>query len=113
MEFAGTEHFDLDLGRRLFIIIVFLLLLWYTTNLLVDKIKSGSWKIPKILLDRVRALQQYAASQTQDHYPMEIIQRKQLPDGSELLVLDIEGRHILLSRHIQSGINYVTDLQRK
>lgn len=102
-----------DLGRRLFIIIFFLLALWYGLNLLVHKIKSGTWKIPKFLLDKMPALQQYSQGQAQELYKMEIVQRKQLADGSELMVLDVDGRHLLLSRHIQSGISYVADLNHR
>jgi hypothetical protein len=110
MDLVGNNSFDFDLGRRIFIIISFLVALWFGLNLLVSKIKSKQIKIPKFLLDQIPALENIAASGSSDLYQIEIIQRKSLADGSEFLVVDINGRHLLLSKHIQSGINYLTEL---
>jgi hypothetical protein len=110
MDLAGDNSFDFDLGRRIFIIISFLLFLWFGLNILVHKIKSKQIKIPKFLLDRIPALENIAASDSSDLYQIEIIQRKQLADGSEFLVVDVNGRHILVSKHIQSGINFIANL---
>lgn len=113
MEAIGSESFDLDLGRRLFIIVCFLIFMWYFLNLMVNKIKSGRWQIPEFLSKSFPGLKQLDIPGSKDLYNINIIQRKSMPDGSEFLVADIDGRHILLSKHIQSGINYITDLQSK
>lgn len=110
MEGLGSENLNLDLGRRLVVIVFFLLFMWYTLNYLVTKIKSGQIKIPEFLKSKIPALKNLEQSSLIEPYKLEIIQRKALPDGSELLVLDANGRHLLLSRHFQSGINYIADL---
>jgi CRISPR/Cas system CSM-associated protein Csm4 (group 5 of RAMP superfamily) len=110
MELTTSDSFDFDIGRRIFIIISFLVALWYGLNLLVNRIKSKQIKIPKFLLNKIPALENIAISESSDLYQIEIIQRKTLADGSEFLILDVNGRHLLVSKHIQSGINYIADL---
>jgi hypothetical protein len=110
MDLASTDTFDFDLGRRLFIIVSFLVGMWFGLNLLVSKIKSKQIKIPKFLLAKIPALENIAVSDSDELYKIEIIQRKTLADGSEFLVLDINGRHLLVSKHIQSGINFIAIL---
>ncbi len=110
MEGLGNGNVDLDLGRRFIVIIFFLLFMWYGLNYLVTLIKSGRIKIPEVLKVKIPALKNLEQNSTNDLYQLKIIQRQTMPDGSELMVLDASGRHILLSRHIQSGINYITDL---
>lgn len=112
MEGLGAENLDLNLGRRLFVIVFFLLFLWYVLNYLVTKIKSGQIKIPELLKSKIPALKNLEQDIIAEPYKLEIIQRKILPDGSELQVLDVNGRHVLLSKHMQSGINYITDLNQ-
>jgi hypothetical protein len=110
MDLASSNSFDFDLGRRIFIIISFLVALWYGLNLLVTQIKTKQIKIPKFLLAKIPALENIAISDSDEFYKIEIIQRKTLADGSEFLVLDVNGRHILVSKHIQSGINFIANL---
>ena len=113
MEAIGSESFDLDLGRRLFIIVCFLLFMWYFLNLLVTKVKSGQWQMPEFLTSKFPSLKQIDIPGSEELYNINVIQRKPMPDGSEFMVLDIDGRHVLVSKHIQSGINYITDLEKK
>ncbi|MEY3370211.1 MAG: hypothetical protein RLZZ361_881 [Cyanobacteriota bacterium] len=113
MDLATSNSFDFDLGRRIFIIISFLVALWFGLDLLVNKIKSKQIKIPKFLLDKIPALENIATSDSQDPYQIDIVQRKTLADGSEFLVLDVNGRHLLVSKHIQSGINFIAELNRE
>lgn len=108
-----SNDIGFNLGKRLVIIIFFLLFLWYFLNYLVLKIKSGQLKIPEFFLSKIPTLKALTEQKQLDLYKMEIIQTKLLPDGSELMVLDVDGRHLLLSRHVQSGVNYVTDLNSK
>jgi|GEM_PF-5486199 len=110
MDLASADTFDFDLGRRIFIIVSFLFGMWFGLNLLIAKIKSKQIKIPKFLLAKIPALENIAISDSDELYKIEIIQRKTLADGSEFLVLDVNGRHILVSKHIQSGINFIANL---
>lgn len=112
MDIVGSESFDLDLGRRLFIIVAFLLFLWYFLNLIVTRVQSGQLKLPKFLTKSFPNLKNLETTKD-DLYDINVVQRKILPDGSEFMVVDIDGRHILVSRHIQSGINYITNLKDK
>lgn len=110
MDLIGSEHCDLDIGRRLFIIVSFLVILWYALNYFVNKVKSGEIKIPGFLKHKFPGLEALEQSSSNGPYQMNIIQRKIFPDGSEMLVLDISGRHILLSKTLNHGIKYLTEL---
>lgn len=110
METIGSESFDLDIGRRIVVIIVFLGLLWFFLNYLVHKVKSGEIKIPEFLTKKLPGLKNLDQSGYSEHYKIKIIQRQVMPDGYELMVMDIDNRHILLSKHINSGVQYITDL---
>lgn len=110
MEKIGSDGIAYDFGSRLLIIICFLLFLWYFLNFLVNKIKTGQLKIPEFLLHKMPSLKALTEQKELNLYKMEIIQTKILPDGSELMVLDVDGKHLLLSRHIQSGVSFITEL---
>lgn len=110
MEDLATNTFDLDIGRRVLIILIFLAAMWYFLNFFVTKIKSGQMKIPDFLINKFPSLKNIDPSGYSELYKMKVIQRQMMPDGYELLVLDLDGRHILMSKHINSGIQYITDL---
>lgn len=110
MEDVGASAFNLDLGRRILIIIIFLGAFWYILNLFVSKVKAGTLKLPEFLLKQYPALRNLDQSSYSQLYEMKIIQRQMMPDGYELMVLDVNDRHILLSKHISSGVQYLTDL---
>lgn len=110
MEGLATNTFDLDIGRRVLIIIIFLAALWYFLNFFVSKIKSGQMKIPAFLLDKFPSLKNIDPSGYSELYKMKVIQRQMMPDGYELIVLEVDERHILMSKHINSGVQYLTDL---
>jgi hypothetical protein len=111
MEGVGVSSFDLDLGRRVLIMIIFLVGMWYVLNLIVSQIKSGKMKIPPFLLNKFPALRNIDHSQYTNSYDIKIIQRQVMTDGYEMIVIEINERHILLSKHIQSGVQYITDLK--
>ncbi|MDA0771723.1 MAG: hypothetical protein O3C63_02145 [Cyanobacteria bacterium] len=113
MEIVGSENFDLDLGRRLFVIVCFLLFLWYFLNLLATRIKTGQFKIPEFLNKKFPGLKNIDLGGEDQLYKIKVIQRQIMPDGSEFMVIDVNDRHILVSKHIQSGINYISDLKDK
>jgi hypothetical protein len=98
---------DFDWGRRLFIIVAFLFALWFFLNCLVSKIKSGQWQIPRFLTNKFPQLD---LLQSNDIYKISIVQRTVLMDGSELLVLDVDGRRILTSKTLPLGLRYIADL---
>ncbi|MCE2928085.1 MAG: hypothetical protein LW817_00455 [Candidatus Caenarcaniphilales bacterium] len=103
------SNFDLDLGRRITIIVVFLLGLWYFLNAIVIKIKSGQLKIPDFLKRQIPALDNIEKS-SNDLHSINILQRKILPEGQELWVVQVDDKKILLSKHIQSGLRFLKDL---
>jgi hypothetical protein len=111
MEGVGVSSFDLDLGRRVLIMIIFLVGIWYVLNLFVTQIKSGKMKIPQFLLTKFPGLKNIDHSQFTNLYDIKVVQRQVMPDGYEMMVIDINDRHILLSKHIQSGVQYITDLK--
>jgi flagellar biogenesis protein FliO len=76
---------------------------------LINKVKSGEWKIPKFLDNFVRI--KSAFSNADKRYKINIVQREILPDGSEILVLGVGDRRLLLSRTMNQGIRYLTDLE--
>jgi hypothetical protein len=103
---------NFDWGRRFFIILAFLAALWLFLNYLVLKIKSKSFKIPTFLTDKFPVLKNIQSQvESQNEHSMKIIQNKILPDGSELMILDIDGRRMLLSRSMSGGLRYLTDIK--
>jgi len=116
MEGFADSSFDLDIGRRVVVIIVFLLVFWYSVNLLASKIKSGQFKLPDFLTKKFPQLNhfnQLSSQLSNDLYHIEVLQRKSFNDGTELLVLDVDGRHILVSKNIHHGMNYIAELDKK
>jgi hypothetical protein len=111
MEGVGVSSFDLDLGRRVLIIIIFLAGMWYVLNLFVTQIKSGKMRIPKFLLSRFPGLKNIDHSQYSELYQIKVVQKQVMPDGYEMIVIEVNDRHLLLSKHIQSGVQYITDLK--
>lgn len=112
MEGLATNTFDLDIGRRALIIIIFLAALWYFLNFFVTKVKSGQFKIPDYLINKFPGLKNIDPSGYSELYKMKIIQRQMMPDGYELMVLEVDERHILLSKHINSGVQYLAELNK-
>jgi hypothetical protein len=76
MEGLGSHNLDLDIGRRLLVIIFFLLFLWYALNYLVARIKSGQIKIPELLKAKIPALKNLEQNLAGELYNLEIIQKK-------------------------------------
>lgn len=81
--------------------------MWYSLSYLVKKIQNGQLEIPDFLKSQIPNLNKT------EIYSIQIIQRKYMPDATELIVIDIDGRHILLSRHNQAGLRYITDLEHR
>jgi hypothetical protein len=100
---------DFDFTSKVTSVVSFLIFMWLCTNFLINKVKSGEWKIPKFLDNFVRIKSTF--SNADKHYKINIIQREILPDGSEILILAVDNRRILLSRSLNQGIRYLTDLE--
>jgi hypothetical protein len=100
---------DFDFTSKVTSVVSFLIFMWLCTNFLINKVKSGEWKIPKFLDNFVRIKSTF--SNADKRYKINIIQREILPDGSEILILAIDNRRILLSRSLNQGIRYLTDLE--
>ena len=100
---------DFDFTSKVTSVVSFLIFMWLCTNFLINKVKSGEWKIPKFLDNFVRIKNSF--NNADKHYEINIVQREILPDGSEILILAVDNRRILLSRSLNQGIRYLTDLE--
>ena len=102
---------DFDFTGKVTSVVSFLIFMWLCTNFLINKVKSGEWKIPKFLDNFVRIKSTF--SNADKRYKVSVIQREILPDGSEILILAVDNRRILLSRSLNQGIRYLTDLENE
>ncbi len=101
----------MDINTRLFIVIVFLLLIWAALNWLVNKLKRGDseW-LRKVLPEKIPFLEGMIQGPKSELYKIEVIQRKILPNTAELIIVDINGRHLLLSYSQTVVLHYLNDL---
>ena len=105
---------NLDIGSKLATITVFLLVFWYLSQMMTKAIKEGSFRLPPYLLGKFKFLDSINQNlQRADTHKLEVIQTKAMPDGSQLYVLDADGRHLLLSRSMTGQISYLCDLENK
>ena len=102
---------DFDFTGKVTSVVSFLIFMWLCTNFLINKVKSGEWKIPKFLDNFVRIKSTF--SNADKRYKISVIQREILPDGSEIMILAVDNRRILLSRSLNQGIRYLTDLENE
>lgn len=102
---------DFDFTSKVTSVVSFLIFMWLCTNFLINKVKSGEWKIPKFLDNFVRIKSTFSSADKR--YRINIVQREILPDGSEILILAVDNRRILLSRSLNQGIRYLTDLENE
>lgn len=109
LEEIGSAAPDLQIGKRLLIATVFLIILWLGLKYLADKIKAGEFPLPKFLtrFGKVEKIN----SPLHPQFNLEPIQQKIFPDGSELFVIENNGRYLLLSKTVQSGIQYLCELE--
>lgn len=106
MEEAVSQSLNLEIGKRLLIILVFLSLLWFGLNYLAIKIKSGELKLPSFLRNKLYG----ANSKTTELHKIELVQKKYLTDGCEMLVVEVDGSRVLLARSVNGSISYIKDL---
>ncbi len=109
--FASTgSEANLGLAWRLIVIVVFLLLMWLGLKSFATRVKQGQIHLPQFLSQGNKFFSKYCSSGSQHKFQLEPIQKQVFPDGSELWVLENQGRYILLSKTLQSGIRYLCDL---
>ncbi len=114
---VDSNHDDLGLGWRLMVITVFLSLMWFGLKSFAERIKTGKIEVPKFLQKSNKLFSGLASWNSKDKlsahpkFNLEPIQRQIFPDGSELWVIENEGRYLLLSKTLQSGIRYLSDLK--
>jgi len=101
---------QIDFGSKLITILSFLFIFWALSNFLINKYKSGEWKIPKFLKNYLSIHNKNFADK---EYDVNLIQREILADGSELLIIGVDGRRILLSKSMHAGLRYLTELDEK
>lgn len=108
-EIGSTAAVDMAIGQRLLVIFIFLLALWAGLNYLVMLIKSGKLVLPEFLRNKMK-LDPVMAAHDSELYSLKLVQRKVMPDGTELWVVDIDGKHSLMSWSATSGIRFLKDL---
>ncbi|NQY78816.1 MAG: hypothetical protein HRT47_00715 [Candidatus Caenarcaniphilales bacterium] len=101
---------DIDFGNKLTTILSFLFLFWILSNFLINKFKSGEWRVPKFLENYLSIKKNFGADKPHD---IKVVQREVLHDGSELLIVSVDERKLLLSKTMQNGLNFVTDIEDK
>lgn len=108
MEEIGTQTLNLEIGKRLVIILVFLSVFWFVLNYIANKIKSGDMKLPDFLSNKLYGSKQ----QSKEIHHIELVQKKYLTDGCEMIVVDVDGSHVLMARSINGSITYIKDLNK-
>ncbi len=108
----GSGRSDLGIGWRLAVITMFLLAMWYGLKTLAERIKTGKLEMPKFSSKGNKLFASWGRPAESKHpkFNLEPVQRQIFPDGSELWVLENQGRYILLSKTLQSGIRFICDL---
>ena len=94
--------------QKLVISLGVLITIAFAFTYLVGKIKAGDIPVPKFLKLMLPALKDMDKA-GKDHDIL-LIQKEVLPDGSSLMVIGVDGRRILVSQHINSGIRFLTEL---
>lgn len=109
MEEVGSQALNLAIGKRLVIIIVFLCVLWFVLNYLTIRIKSGELKLPNFLKNKFYGIGEII----QEIHQIKLIQRKHLVDGCEMLVVDVDGAHLLLAKNLNGTLVFIKELDHK
>lgn len=108
MEDIGSQGLNLEIGKRLVIILVFLSIFWFALNYLATKIKSGDFKLPGFLGNKLYG----DGNNAKEAHRIELVQKKHLVDGSEMLIVDVDDSRVLLARSLNGSISYVKDLEK-
>ena len=98
---------EIDFGNKLATILSFLLVFWILSNLVINKFRSGEWRIPKFLENYISIKKNFGSDKA---YDIKVVQREVLHDGSELLVVGVDEKRLLLSKTVQNGLSYLTEL---
>lgn len=98
-----------DFNTKFATVISFLLFLWLLTNFVINKIRSGQWKIPAFLENFLHI--KNAFNVADKPYRFSILQREILNDGNEILIASVGRRVVLLSKNLHHGIRYLTELE--
>lgn len=109
METSSTNS-SYDIGSKIAIIIVFLAILFLISRFIIARARSQKIKLPKFLSNNP-IFKDISQEKEEAAYKMTIVHREQFSEGNELMVLDVNGRHLLLSKNIHGGIMYLTDLE--
>ncbi len=104
MDKVGSEALNLQVGKRLIIIFVFLAILWFALNFLANKVKSGQWNLPDFFKKGIRP------KALSDKYKIELVQKQYLADGCEALVVSVDGKDLLLSRSVNGSVAFIKEL---
>ena len=64
----------------------------------------------KISIGKLSIKKNFGADKPHD---IKVVQREVLHDGSELLIVSVDERKLLLSKTMQNGLNFVTDIEDK
>ncbi len=109
-EFAGGGS-DLELGSRIVTILVFLAVMVGIAYYIKCAAKSGKLKLPDFILNKVPFIKDANNKQKLNPYNMSLIQKKAFDDGSEMWVMEVNDRHILVGKTLNGGFDYLTELK--
>ncbi len=106
---------DLGIGWRMMVITAFLALMWFGLKTFAERIKTGKLQVPGFLQGGNKFFSGLGAwkKEAEAKHPkfnLEPVQRQVFPDGSELWVIENNGRYILLYKTLQAGIRFICDL---
>lgn len=106
MEDLASQSFNLGIGKRLLIIVVFLTLLWFLLDFVAKKIKAGEFKISDSLMKKFTG----SLPNSKEIHKIEFVQKKYLSEGCELLVINVDGRDLLLAKGLNGSISFIKEL---
>ena len=108
----GSGRSDLGIAWRLTVITLFLAGMWFGLKTLAERIKTGKLEVPKFLSQGNKLFASWGRPSESKHpkFNLEPVQRQVFPDGSELWVMENQGRYMLLSKTLQAGIRFICNL---
>lgn len=108
-----TSQNELDITSKFVTIGIFLAIMSVLAYYFIGALKSGKLKLPAAMMNKSFLIKGLNDDEKINKYNMKLLDRQLMPDGSELWVVDIEGRHLLLAKSLSGALNYLTELNTK
>lgn len=101
---------EINIASKFVTIIVFLLVFAALAYGFLYFVKSGKMLLPQFLQNKNFLIKGSDHKKNINPYSMNLLERKSFDDGSELWVVELNGRHMLLGKTVSTGFTYLTDL---